>query len=70
MENLPCESTNPPNPNPNADAEDPDVDGDALRAKYEGSVTLGNLDCGSGTDEEYTACVQSAQNALKTALEE
>lgn len=47
----------------NADAEEPN--GDAVRAKYEGSVALGNLNCGS--DEE---CVQSVQNALKAALEE
>jgi len=52
----------------NADAEEPD--GGAARAKYEGSIILSNLTCSSGTDEENTTCVQSAQNALKAALEE
>lgn len=50
----------------NSNAEEPD--GDAVRAKYEGTVALGNLDCGS--EEEEEECVQSVQNALKAALEE
>ena len=50
----------------NSNAEEPD--GDAVRAKYEGTVALGNLDCGS--EEEEEECVQSVQNSLKAALEE